>query len=102
VTSLIYRGKDYGTKLGGLMDAMCTITNREEAQEFLAAYKAIEPQYAEQNLGYLTGYLAPERARELRGWLAVVHPILGPDGPTQPTPAHLVQMGMDHANREES
>lgn len=95
---MIYRGKDYGNTIGGLMDAMCTITNRE----FLAAYKAIEPQYAEQNLGYLTGYLDPVRARELRGWLAVQHPILGPDVPDAPPPTteQLIQMGMDYANRK--
>lgn len=68
-------------KLGQLVDAIGALQSREEAQDFIAAYRAVNP-HADANAGYVTGYLNPQRAEELRGWMNTAHPIFGMKSPT--------------------
>ena len=69
------------TTLGDLMWGMSNCDNPEEAQEFMRLYRA-ENEYADQNIGYLTGYCGPEEMRRLQELFGVAHPVFGRSVPT--------------------
>jgi hypothetical protein len=71
----VWRGKVMRT-LGDLIDAIVALTSREQAQEFIAAYRETTP-HADENAGYITGYLDADQGAELREWMGTPHPIFG-------------------------
>lgn len=84
----IWKGTEVRT-IRELFDAMWALESREEAQEFIAGYRAVNP-HADTNAGYVTGYGDPVRAQELREWMGAAHPIFGM---TSPTPAAALEAG---------
>jgi len=53
----------------------------EEAQEFMRLYR-VENEYADQNIGYLSGYYGSENMHRIQKWFEVVHPIFGTNVPS--------------------
>jgi hypothetical protein len=76
----VWKGEELAT-IGKLTDAIARLASREEAQEFIAAYRAHTP-HADSNAGYVTGYLAPDEGQRLREWMGAAHPIFGMTSPT--------------------
>lgn len=78
---MIWKDQELKT-IGDLMDKginMCDTP--EEAQEFMRQYRS-ENEYAEQNIGYVSGYYSQEEANRIRDWFAVDHPVFGNSTPT--------------------
>jgi len=84
------------TTLGEMMDEMCRIDalpepeRKQEAMAFMTAYRA-ENQYADANIGYLTGYTDTQRMARLQELFEVSHPIFGS---AIPTPQEAFEKGM--------
>lgn len=93
--ALIWKGRELRT-IGELTDAIAALESREEAQRFIAAYRAVS-EHADVNAGYVTGYLGPQRANELREWMGTPHPI---SGMKSHTPEQAVQAGKRWARGE--
>ncbi len=68
--------------IGKLLDAITAIPTREEAQRFMAAYRAENPLHAAANVGYLAGYCSDETAQRIYDWFEVAHPVFGTYRPT--------------------
>jgi hypothetical protein len=66
-------GKPLGT-IGELLDAVCAVGSRDEAQRFMAAYRA-ETGHAAANIGYIAGYCDPETCKRIWDWFSCAHPI---------------------------
>jgi hypothetical protein len=62
--------------IGELLDAVTAVGSREEAQRFMAAYRA-ETEHADSNIGYIAGYCDPGTARRIRDWFGCAHPVFG-------------------------
>lgn len=77
---MLWKGKNIES-MGDLIDAVTGCINREEAQEFMAQYRAESP-YARENIGYLAGYLSREQATRVFDWFEVSHPVFGTSFPT--------------------
>lgn len=75
MTPLVWKGEEIGA-MGEVIDAVCACRSPEEAREFRDAYRAVN-EHADENLGYMTGYLDAATARRFRDWLEVSHPIFG-------------------------
>lgn len=69
-------------KMGDLINAVLNCKSREEAQAFMRAYRAVAPNVANQNIGYMTGYFSREEATRVLDWFGVSHPIWGTSFPT--------------------
>jgi hypothetical protein len=70
--------------IGKLSDAIFGIIRdgtREDAQRFMAAYRAETP-HAATNVGYLAGYYDSETARKIWDWFECAHPVFGTYVPT--------------------
>ncbi len=65
----------------------------EEAQEFMRLFKAENP-YAEENIGYISGYYDTEEKQRIQEWFCVEHPIFGR---TNPTPEQAFEAGVQLA-----
>lgn len=76
---MIWRDKEL-TTIGDYCEVLQNIA-KEDAAEFMTAVRASGPNAAS-NIGYMTGYFSDQRAKELREWLGVVHPIFGAENPT--------------------
>lgn len=76
----IWKGKEIRT-IGDLVTAIDGLESREEAQEFIAGYRAVN-EHADANAGYCTGYLGSQDAERLREWMGTAHPIFGMKSPT--------------------
>lgn len=76
----IWKGNELKT-LGDIMDAVDACATAEQTRELRDAYRAVN-QWADDNLGYLTGYYDERRGAELREWMQVQHPIFGSNTPT--------------------
>lgn len=71
-----WKGQELST-IGDLMrNGIDKCDNPEEAQEFMHLYRA-ENEYADQNIGYLSGYYGPDKMRRIQEWFGVAHPIFG-------------------------
>lgn len=79
--------------IGDLIDAMCALASREEAQEFMRGYVAVN-EHAYANVGYCTGYLGHEEGQRLREWCQAAHPIFGMG---TPSPVEAIRAGMEAA-----
>lgn len=59
-----------------LLDAVTSVTSREEAERFMAEYRA-ENEHAGENIGYIAGYCDAETARRIWDWFGCAHPVFG-------------------------
>lgn len=85
-----WKGRELKT-FGDFMEyGIDTCRTREEAQEFMRLYVAENPMNARANIGYMSGYYNPDKARQIRVWFEVVHPIFGN---TEPKPEEAFEMG---------
>jgi len=75
-----------------VMEAMEKLQSKEEAQLFLAAAREANPQNADSNVGYLTGYMPAERMDQLLEWFGVKHPVFGAKSVG---PAEALRMGIE-------
>ena len=73
---MIWKGKKIKT-YGDLAKAMQDVEDKEEAEEFKEKYREVAPDYAEKNIGYISGYLSPEEGKRLRKLFDVEHPVFG-------------------------
>jgi hypothetical protein len=73
--TFIWKGKRLDT-VGDIVDAVYKIDTEAEGAEFMRAYRAAEPQHADENAGYVIGYMGPAAVRQ-RAWrlLGVRHPV---------------------------
>jgi hypothetical protein len=76
-----WKGQPLGPTIGHLMDAILAVESREEAQRFMAAYRAENP-HALSNVGYLAGYCDTETAKRIWDWFECAHPIFGTHVPS--------------------
>jgi hypothetical protein len=72
---MIWNGIDTKT-VGGLFDAVCSVTTTEEAGEFMTALRAENP-HADANVGYIIGYGDADTRKRLYDLFQLTHPILG-------------------------
>lgn len=105
MSTLIWKGKDIKT-FGDILDATTKAKTPDECQEFMALYRADCP-HADENIGYMLGYLDDAEARRIRQWLGpkIVHPIFGDawaDGKKPPSAEEAFEMGkkMGDASKE--
>jgi hypothetical protein len=67
-----------GETIGDLLKACCACKTEEDANELLNEYKKTNPEYAEQNIGYILGYLGDEERNRLYALFKTCnHPIFG-------------------------
>lgn len=66
----------------------------EEAQEFMRLYRAENP-YADENIGYLSGYYGTDDMRRIQEWFGAAHPIFGS---AVPTPKEAFEAGRQLAS----
>lgn len=74
-TCMVWRGRELRSP-NDWVQAMYRIETRAEADEFMAAARAVDP-YAERTVGYLTGYMDREAGQRARGVFGVDHPVMG-------------------------
>lgn len=84
-----WQGKELVT-IGELGNAAASLQSREEAQEFMRQYRAENPEFADQNIGYLSGYYDRATKARIQDWCGVAHPIFGK---AEPTPEQAVAAG---------
>lgn len=84
-----WKGKDLITN-GDMLRAMDALSGKAEALDFMKEIRVVGP-HAESNVGYLCGYFAPEKCKQLMDWLEVAHPIFGT---TIPTPEAALAAGV--------
>lgn len=76
-----WKGQELST-LGDLMrKGIDKCANPEEAQEFMRLYR-VENEYADENIGYLSGYYDSDNMRRIQEWFGVAHPIFGSSVPS--------------------
>ncbi len=80
MSDFIWNGKTLKT-VGDINDAMLSITNKQEAIAFRDAYRKTN-EFADENLGYLTGYCGATEMGRLQDLFEVGHPIFGRSTPT--------------------
>ena len=90
-----WEGKTLETA-GELMDAILKCANKEEAQEFMKIYRA-ENEFADSNIGYMSGYYTSDIRSKIQDWCSVEHPIFGK---TNPTPKEAFEKGKELAERD--
>jgi hypothetical protein len=81
------------TTYGQILDAVTDILHngtREQAHEFMAAYRAETP-HAATNIGYLAGYCSTATATKIFDWFECAHPIFGTHVPTPDEAFHAGQ-----------
>jgi len=76
MSEFIWKDKEIET-FGDLASAVVSCKTREEAQEFMAVYRAIDGENADGNVGYLAGYYDRETAQKIWDWFGTEHPIFG-------------------------
>jgi hypothetical protein len=94
---MVWEGKELNT-LGEMMDAMSDIyshDDKEAATRFMELYRA-ECEYADSNIGYLTGYMDSDTMRGMQKLFSVSHPVFG-DG--VPSPQKAFNAGYSSENR---
>lgn len=86
--SWTWKGREIATP-GDVISALSGLASREEAEQFMAAYRSVEPAAAE-NVGYLLGHMDDAAADRLMEWCGVEHPWFGKE---RPTPTEAFAMG---------
>lgn len=86
---MTWKGEELIT-IGDLMDkGIDRCDTPEEAQAFMRIYRA-ENEFADENIGYLSGYYGHNNMRRIQEWFGVAHPIFGN---TVPTPDEAFNAG---------
>lgn len=78
-----WNGEDLST-IGKLSDAIFAIArsdDQDSADRFMAQYRA-ENTAADSNVGYLSGYYAPETMAKVQRMFKVAHPMFGSSVPS--------------------
>jgi len=78
-----------------LLNAIVHVTDKAEAQEFLRAYKAVNP-HARDNIGWAVGDLSREQGRTVLELFECPHPVFGTH---YPTADEAIRAGMEAAKR---
>lgn len=70
-----------GRTVRSLIEGALACTTQEEATAYLDAYRADNPEHADENLGYVFGYVEPPERRAALYALfeGISHPIFGGD-----------------------
>lgn len=74
-----WKGKEIET-FGDLADAVLGIVKdgtEDDAKEFMQLYRAEEPEFADENVGYLAGYYEAADAQKIWAWFGTRHPVFG-------------------------
>lgn len=74
-----------------LLDAVAKVGSPEEAQEFLSAYRQVNP-YAEDNIGWMIGDVDRDLGGRIIEWFGCSHPVFGT---TFPTPEEAFSKGLE-------
>lgn len=61
-----WKGSDLPT-IGDLVNALAALESREEAEQFMVAYRA-HTDHADVNVGYVAGYCSPETMERILDW----------------------------------
>jgi len=64
-----------------LIDAVTRVGSPEEAQEFLSAYRQVNP-HADVNVGWMIGDVDRDVGRRIIEWFGCSHPVFGTTFPT--------------------
>lgn len=72
----VFEGHDYGT-VRGLFDTALWAVQQGKATTFLAAYREVEPEHADANLGYVIGYGSDDHRKLMYEAFDLTHPALG-------------------------
>lgn len=86
---MIWKNKELKT-VGDHIEAMRNLKGQREPKKFIDLVRQENPQHANRNIGYLTGYFNGEDAKRLRSWLMVSHPFFGD---LSPSPKEAFQLG---------
>lgn len=74
---MIWKGRELRSP-DEIVQPMYRLTDPDEAQEFVAAYREAYPsQNWQRDLGYLTGYMPESEGERVRQLLGVEHPVIG-------------------------
>lgn len=69
---------NFDSGIWAMLSLCCKLTTPEQAKRLLERYRQFEPKYADENLGYILGYVEPpEERKRLYGLFPVSHPIFG-------------------------
>jgi len=93
----VWNGKELIT-YGDIIEAMDSCKTKEQAQEFMAMMRKCGD-HADENIGYMTGYFSSDRAKQMREWFGVKHPIFGD---TDPTPEEAFKKGAEMGRKAKS
>ncbi len=66
-----------------LLERIRSFRTEADARAFMASYRRETPR-ADDNVGYVSGYLSDEEGERIRSWCSVRHPIFGDDLPKDP------------------
>jgi hypothetical protein len=91
---MIWENKEIKT-YGDIIDVMSAIydkKDKEAAQHFMELYREDNPEGADSNIGYLTGYMDPVTMKEMQELFGVKHPIFSS---SIPTPEEAFKMGSE-------
>jgi len=64
-----------------LIDAVSKVGSPEEAQEFLSAYRQVNP-HADENIGWMIGDVDRDVGKRIIEWFGCSHPVFGTKFPT--------------------
>jgi hypothetical protein len=64
-----------------LIDAITRVSSPEEAQEFMTAYREVNP-HANENVGWIIGEVDRDVGRRIIEWFRCSHPVFGITFPT--------------------
>jgi len=87
---------------GELANAVAACKTQEEANEVFKKAKEDNPEFAEQNIGYLIGYFSDKEQKRLYKFFETCnHPIFGPKFGRgySPTPEEALAKGIELANK---
>ena len=73
--STVWKGKTI-TTIGDLGEALTQLQSKEEGLEFMTLYRA-QSQYADVNVGYMSGYYDHETMVRIQQFTHTAHPITG-------------------------
>lgn len=74
-----YNGMPERQTIGTLLDTALACETKDEAARMLADYRLENPEHADQNLGYIFGYVEPpaRRAALYALFEGITHPVFG-------------------------
>ena len=95
---MFWKGVELKTIGDLLNDGVLKCDTPEEAQTFMQQLR-LEDKYADENIGYLTGYCDPDTMTRIQSWFGVAHPIFGT---STLTPEEAFNAGQEWAKNNRS